>query len=75
MLNKLLKNDLKKNMRWLWILFTVTLVCAGLSRGCSELGKKIAIFNVFGFIFDSIFYALAVNSILQPFLRNFLNFT
>ena len=26
-------------------------------------------------VFDSIFYSLAVNVILQPFLRNFLNFT
>ena len=75
MLSKLLKNDLKKNMRWMWILFVSTIAVAGLTRGCKELGENIAFFKVIGIFFDSVFYALAVNVILQPFLRNFLNFT
>ena len=75
MLSKLLKNDLKKNMRWMWILFVSTIAVAGITRGCKELGENIAFFKVIGIFFDSVFYALAVNVILQPFLRNFLNFT
>lgn len=75
MLIKLLKNDLKKNMRWLWILFVSAIVVAGITRGCKELGHNIAFFKVLGIFFDSIFYALIVNVIIQPFLRNFLNFT
>ena len=74
MLNKLLKRDLKKNMRWMWILFVSTIAIAGITRGCKELGKSIAFFNILGIFFDSVFYALAVNALLQPFLRNFLNF-
>ena len=74
MLSKLLKNDLKKNMRWLWILFASTIAIAGLTRGCKELGKNIAFFQLAGIFFDSIYYAIAINSLLQPFLRNFLNF-
>ena len=74
MLSKLLKNDLKRNMRWLWILFVGTIAVAGLSRGTKELGESIAFFKILGIIFDSIFYSLLVNVILQPFLRNFLNF-
>lgn len=74
MLNKLLKQDLKKNMRWMWILFISTILVAGITRGCKELGKNIAFFNMLGIFFDSVFYALAVNVLLQPFLRNFLNF-
>lgn len=75
MLSKLLKNDLKKNMRWLWILFVATIATAGMTRGSKELGENIVFFKVVGIIFDSVFYSLAVNVILQPFLRNFLNFT
>ena len=75
MLSKLLKKDLNKNMRWLWILFTATIVVAGITRGCKELGKSIAFFQVIGIFFDSVFYSLAVNVVLQPFLRNFINFS
>ena len=74
MLNKLLKNDLKKNMRWMWILFVSTIAIAGITRGCKELGKTIAFFKIAGIFFDSVFYAIAINALLQPFLRNFLNF-
>ena len=74
MLGKLLKYDLKKNMRWLWILFVCAIASAGISRGFSELGKNIGFFRVLGILFDSIFYALVVNSLLQPFLRGFMNF-
>ena len=74
MLSKLLKKDLNKNMRWLWILFVSTIAVAGVTRACKELGKTIAFFNIIGIFFDSVFYALAVNILLQPFLRNFLNF-
>ena len=75
MLNKLLRNDLKRNMRWMWAIFASAIAVAGITRGCKELGQNIAFFKVMGIFFDSIFYALAVNVILQPFLRNFLNFT
>ena len=75
MLSKLLKKDLRKNMRWLWILFVSTIVVAGLTRGCKELGKDIGFFKIIGILFDSVFYTLAVNTILHPFLRNFMNFT
>ena len=74
MLSKLLKKDLKKNMRWMWILFVSTIAIAGITRGCKELGKSIAFFKIAGIFFDSVFYALAINALLQPFLRNFLNF-
>lgn len=74
MLNKLLKKDLSKDMRWLWILFVALIAVALLTKGCSEL-SDMALFKILGILFDSIFYALAVNVILQPFLRNFLNFT
>ncbi len=72
---KLLKNDLKKNMRWMWILFVSTILVAGIARGFKELGENIAFFKILGIFFDSVFYSLAVNVILQPFLRNFFNFT
>jgi len=75
MFSKLLKNDLKKNMRWLWILFASTILIAGIVRGCAELGEKIAFFKILAIFFDSVFYSVAVNVILQPFLRSFLNFT
>lgn len=75
MLSKLLKNDLKKNMRWMWIIFAATIVVAGISRGCKELSTTISFFKILKIIFDSIFYSLAVNCILQPFLRNFYNFS
>jgi len=42
MLGKLLKKDLRKNMRWLWILFISTILVAGITRGCKELGESIA---------------------------------
>ena len=69
MLSKLLKNDLKKNMRWLWILFVSTMAVAGVARGCKELGENIMFFKILGIFFDNIFYALLINSIIQPFLR------
>lgn len=74
MLSKLLKNDLKKNMRWMWILFVSTIALAGITRGLNELGKNIAFFKMTGIFFEGIYYALAINAIIQPFLRNFLNF-
>ena len=72
---KLLKKDLKKDLSWMWILFIATIVVAGLSRGCKELGENILFFKILTIFFDSVFYSLLVNIILQPFLRNFLNFT
>lgn len=75
MLSKLLKNDLKKNMSWLWILFVSTIAIALITRGCKELAENIAFFKILGIFFDSIFYSLLVNTLLQPFLRGFLNFS
>jgi len=75
MLSKLLKYDLRKDMRWLWIIFVVTIGFAGISRGCGYLSENIAFFKILKILFDSIFYSLAVNCIIQPFLRSFLNFT
>ena len=75
MLSKLLKNDLKKNMKWMWVLFVATIAVAGITRGCKELGQDLLFFKILAIFFESVFYALAVNVILQPFLRNFLNFT
>jgi hypothetical protein len=75
MLSKLLKKDLNKNMRWMWILFVSTILVAAVTRGFKELGENIAFFKVLGIFFDSVFYTLAVNVILHPFLRNFLNFS
>ena len=74
MLSKLLKRDLKKNMRWMWILFVGTIVLAAVTRGAKELGENLAFFKVIHIIFEGAFYGLAVNLIIQPFLRNFLNF-
>ena len=51
MLNKLLKNDLKKNMRLLWILFIATIAIAVITRSCKEIGKTIAFFQVVGIFF------------------------
>ena len=75
MFGKLLKKDLSRNMRWLWILFVATLGIAVLGRGCKELGENIMLFKILGIFFDSVYYALLVNVVLQPFLRNFLNFS
>lgn len=75
MLSKLLKYDFRKNMRWLWIIFAGAILAAGITRGLSELGKSIAFFRVLSVLFDSIFYALVVNSIVQPFIRGFMNFS
>lgn len=75
MLSKLLKNDLKKNMKWMWTIFAATIVVAGISRGCKELATTIGFFKILKILFDSVFYSLAVNCILQPFLRNFFNFS
>ena len=75
MLGKLLKNDLKKNMRWMWVLFVATILFAGLTRGVKELGNSIAFFKILSILFDSIAYALIVNCLVQPFLRGFLNLT
>lgn len=74
MLSKLLKRDLKKNMSWMWILFVATIGVALITRGAKELGENLAFFEVIHIIFESAFYGLAVNLIIQPFLRNFLNF-
>ena len=74
MLNKLLKKDLKINMRWMWILFASTIALAGLTRGLNELGKNIAFFKMTGMFFEGVYYGIAINAIIQPFLRNFLNF-
>lgn len=74
MLSKLLKKDLKRNIRWFLILFASTILIALMSRCCKMLGQNIVFFKILGIIFDSVFYSLAVNVILQPFLRNFLNF-
>ena len=74
MLNKLLKTDLRKNLRWLWILFACTIVCAGITKACNELGKTMAFFGIVNIFFDSLFYALVANSIIQPFIRNFFDF-
>ena len=52
MFSKLLKKDLKKNMRWLWILFVSTIAIAGITRGTKELGKNIAFFKVMYVFFD-----------------------
>lgn len=75
MLSKLLKKDLKRNMRWMWILFLSLIVLAGITRGFKELGENIMFFKILTIFFESVFYTLCVNVILQPFLRNFLNFT
>lgn len=75
MLSKLLKKDLHRNMRWLWILFVAVIGLAGLTRGCKALGEHIMFFKILGIFFDSVFYSAVVNVILQPFLRNFMNFT
>ena len=75
MFSKLLKNDLKKNMRWLWILLLSTIVIAGISRGCKELSETIGFFKVLRIIFESLAYTLIANVIIQPFLRSFLNFS
>ena len=75
MFSKLLRNDLKKNMRWLWILFVSTLVIAGIARGCGEFSKTIGVFKVFKIIFESLAYTLIANCLIQPFLRSFLNFS
>jgi len=74
MLNKLLKKDLKINMRWMWILFVSTIALAGITRGLNELGKNIAFFKMAGIFFEGVYYGVAINAIIQPFLRNFLNF-
>ena len=74
MLSKLLKRDLKKNMSWMWILFVATIGVALITRGAKELGESLAFFEVIHVIFEGAFYGLAVNLIIQPFLRNFLNF-
>jgi hypothetical protein len=75
MFYKLFKKDFKKDIRWLSILFISTIAIAGLSRGCKELGENILFFKILTIFFDSVFYSLLVNIILQPFLRSFLNFT
>ena len=56
MLSKLVKNDLKKNMRLLLILYVATIVVAGITRGCKELGENIAFFRIMGIFFESVFY-------------------
>lgn len=75
MLSKLLKYDLRKNMRWMWILFVVTLSMAGVTRGISELSSNSTFFKVLNIFFDSILYALVANCIIQPFVRGFFNFS
>ena len=72
---KLLKKDLKKDLSWMWILFIAIIAVAGLARGCKELGESVLFFKILTIFFDSVFYALLVNVVLQPFLKSFLNFT
>lgn len=55
-------------------MFVATIGVALITRGAKELGKNLAFFEVIHIIFESAFYGLAVNLIIQPFLRNFLNF-
>ena len=74
MFTKLLKKDLKKDMRWMWVLFVATILFACVTRGIKEIGESVAFFKIIGIIFDSVFYSLAVNLLLQPFLRSFINF-
>lgn len=75
MSSKLLKYDLRKNMRWMWILFVCTIFVAGITRICTELAQSVAFFKIIGIFFDTIFYSLIANTIIQPFLRSFMNFT
>lgn len=75
MLSKLLKTDLRKNMRWLWIIFVATIGVSIIDRACKEIGEVVGFFKILSIIFDSVFYSLLVNCVLQPFLRNFTNFT
>ena len=75
MLSKLLKYDLRKNMRWMWVLFVCTIVVAATTRLFGHLGQTLAFFKILNIFFDSVFYALVANTIIQPFLRNFLNFS
>ena len=75
MLGKLLKYDLRKNMRWMWILFVATLALAGVSRGVGELGKNSTFFKVLKIFLDTVTYAMVANCIIQPFIRSFMNFT
>ena len=74
MLSKLLKRDLKKNMRWMWILFVGAIGFALITRGVKELGENVAFFKMIGVFLEGIYYGLAINLIIQAFLRNFLNF-
>ena len=46
MFAKLLKHDLKRNMRWLWLLFVATILAACVDRGCKELAQDIAFFKI-----------------------------
>ena len=75
MLGKLLKKDLQKNMRWMWIIFVSAIAVALLTRCFKEIGENVAFFKILGIFFDSVFYSIAINTILQPFLRSFFNFT
>ena len=75
MLSKLLKKDLKRDMRWMWILFVSTIIVACVTYGCKEAGEHILFFKILAIFFESVLYSLLVNVILQPFLRSFLNFT
>lgn len=75
MLGKLVKNDLKKNMRLIWILFISTIIASGITRLCVSLGENILFFKILGIFFDSVFYALAANAIIQTFLKNIFNFS
>jgi len=75
MFTKLLKKDLKKDMRWMWIIFVSTIIASIISRGAKEIGKNFIFFKILAIFFDSVFYSLAVNCILQPFLRSFMNFS
>ena len=56
MLSKLLKKDLKRNMRWMWILFVSTIGFAIQGRLVKELGDNIMFFKILGIFFDSVFY-------------------
>lgn len=75
MLSKLLKKDLHRNMRWLWVLFVATIGAALLDRGCKALAENLMFFKILGIFVDTVFYSAVVNSILHPFLRSFMNFS
>ncbi len=72
MLNKLLKYELKRSFSWLWILALITLISCSVTR-LVGIGSG-AFFVILNVIFVSISVTLAVNVLLQPFIRIFVGF-